>query len=65
MIGTGFPITGFTSVATQIVSMFDTHPLTVNMCMLIFYFMYVPMNLVVVKSIEKLGLRWTVSLLQA
>jgi hypothetical protein len=57
MIGTGFPITGFTSIATEIVRIFDTHDLTVNMCMLIFYFMYVPMNFIVVKTIEKLGLR--------
>lgn len=56
----GFLITGFNAIGKTVVDVFDTHVLTVNLCNLMFYFLFVPGNFVVVKVVDRIGMRYSV-----
>ena len=57
LIGSGFAMVGFASVSPIIIEVYDTSPLVVNACFLVFLASFVPMNFVVMWSTEKYGLR--------
>ena len=59
----GFLITAFNAIGKTVIEIFDTYVLTVNLCNLMFYFLFVPANFIVVKCVDKFGMRYSVNYL--
>lgn len=60
LIGSGFLITSFNTISKTVVTIFDTNVISVNGCNLMFYFMFVPANFIIVKLIDIFGFKFCV-----
>ena len=56
-MGGGFLLTSFNAISKTVVRVFDSNVIEVNLCNLMFYFLFVPANFIVVKSVDKFGLK--------
>lgn len=61
LMASGFLITSFNVIGQTLVVLFNTHPLAITLANLLFSFAFVPGNFVVVKCLDKFGLRFCVS----
>lgn len=60
LMGSGFLITSFITIARTIVAIFNTHPILITLTNLIFCFVFLPGNFIVVYCLDKFGMRFCV-----
>ena len=57
LMSTGFSMVGFSPIASVLVPIFDASPLVVNLCVLVYLIMFVPMNFISFKLLHSIGMR--------